>query len=83
MCSPGRIWRTAVHRAEHFRANLVRHPIVFDGIELTLTASIGIAEFDDALHRDVDELYCAADRAVYRAKAAGRNRVCLQEPALA
>jgi diguanylate cyclase (GGDEF)-like protein len=74
---------TAVHRAEHFRENLVRHPIVFDGIELTLTASIGIAEFDDALHHDVDELYCAADRAVYRAKATGRNRVCLQEPALA
>ena len=74
---------TAVQRAEHFRANLVRHPIALDGIELTLTASIGIAEFDGALHRDVDELYRAADRAVYRAKAAGRNRVCRQEPALA
>ena len=50
---------------------------------LAMTASIGIAEFDSAIHRDVDDLYSAADRAVYRAKSAGRNRVCADEPALA
>jgi diguanylate cyclase (GGDEF)-like protein len=74
---------TAMQRAEHFRANLVEHPIAMHGsaggMVLPMTTSIGIAEFDNAIHRDVDELYSAADRAVYRAKAAGRNRVCRDE----
>lgn len=54
-----------------------------DSVLLAMTASIGIAQFDRARHRDVDELYTAADSAVYRAKASGRNRVCLDEAALA
>ena len=84
---------TAMRRAEHFRENLAAHPIALhgstldgnalDGMVLAMTASIGIAGFDPAIHRDVDDLYSAADHAVYRAKAAGRNRVCADEPALA
>lgn len=71
----------AMQRAERFRASLAEHPVALDGIALTMTASIGIAEFDAALHEDVDALYHAADSAVYRAKAAGRNRVCRDESA--
>jgi len=67
----------AAQRAERFRASLVEHPIVLDGVVLTMTASIGIAQFNADLHEDDDALYHAADSAVYRAKAAGRNRVCL------
>jgi diguanylate cyclase len=70
----------AMLRAERFRASLAEHPVALDGIALTMTASIGVAEFDVALHEDVDALYHAADSAVYRAKAAGRNRVCRDEP---
>ena len=73
---------TTLQRAERFRANLVEHPIALDGIVLHMTASIGLAEFDPALHHEVDALYHAADSAVYRAKAAGRNRVCQQQPEL-
>ena len=72
----------AAQRAERFRANLVEHPIALDGIVLHMTASIGLAQFDPALHHDVDALYHAADSAVYRAKAAGRNRVCHEQPEL-
>jgi PleD family two-component response regulator len=43
---------------------------------LAVTASMGIAQFDSARHRDPDDLYRAADKSVYRAKAEGRNRVC-------
>jgi len=70
----------ATLRAEHFRASLAEHPIALDGVTLTMTASIGLAEFDAALHENDDALYHAADSAVYRAKAAGRNRVCREEP---
>ena len=78
----------ATQRAERFRRALVEHPIGIDGgaydnLVLALTASIGLATFDRALHRDVDELYSAADSAVYRAKAGGRNRVCSQPPPVA
>jgi diguanylate cyclase (GGDEF)-like protein len=69
----------AMQRAERFRASLVEHPIALDGLTLAMTASIGVAEFDPVRHDDVDALYHAADSAVYRAKAAGRNRVCRDE----
>ena len=72
---------TALQRAECFRANLVEHPVALHGIVLTMTASIGVAEFDKSIHRDDDELYRAADSAVYRAKAEGRNRVSRDEAA--
>ena len=71
---------TAMRRAERFRTSLVEDPVALDDIVLVMTASIGIAEFDHNLHQDNDALYHAADRAVYRAKAAGRNRVCCEEP---
>jgi len=69
---------TACARAERFREDLMRHPIAVEGILLAVTASMGIAQFDSARHRDLDDLYRAADRAVYRAKAEGRNRVCME-----
>lgn len=73
----------ALRRAEKFRSDLFEHPVALDGLTLPMTASIGIAEFDATLHPDDDALYHAADNAVYRAKAEGRNRVCVEEPATA
>ena len=72
---------SALQRAEKFRASLVEHPIAVNGLTLDMTTSIGVAEFDPEQHHDVDALYHAADSAVYRAKAAGRNRVCRNERA--
>ncbi|MCY7355144.1 MAG: diguanylate cyclase [Lysobacter sp.] len=74
---------TAMLRAERFREDLVTHPIALKDIVLAMTASIGVAEFDSTIHRDDDELYRVADSAVYRAKAAGRNRVWREEAPLA
>ena len=42
-----------------------------DGSEVSVTASVGLAAIDPAL--DVDALLVAADRALYAAKASGRN----------
>jgi diguanylate cyclase (GGDEF)-like protein len=43
---------------------------------LQVTVSIGVATLQ-AARRDLDELIAAADAALYRAKAQGRNQVCL------
>ena len=73
----------AMQRAERFRASLVEHPIAVDGLALRMTVSIGAAEFDRGRHQGHDALYHDADIAVYRAKKAGRNRVCRDEAAVA
>jgi len=52
---------------------VVQEPVVFDGREMGLSASLGISVYpDDA--RDAVELLKAADTAMYRCKEQGRNR---------
>jgi diguanylate cyclase (GGDEF)-like protein len=63
-------------RAESFRESLAARPLLVEGLLLPVTISIGWAEFEPAVHGEVDGLYRAADRALYRAKNEGRNRVC-------
>lgn len=48
---------------------------------LRITASLGVASFD-ARSTNVESLIAGADRALYRAKREGRNRVCLFESAM-
>src|SRR5207253_11432891 len=44
-----------------------------------VTVSIGVAEFAPGRGPAVEDVLVAADRALYRAKAAGRNQVALGE----
>lgn len=66
----------AMSRAHDFRGMCEREPISVGDIVIPITVSIGVVAFDYEIHRDGDGLYKAADSAVYRAKNAGRNRVC-------
>jgi diguanylate cyclase (GGDEF)-like protein len=45
-------------------------------VPLQVTVSIGVATLETS-RRDLDDLIAAADAALYRAKAQGRNQVCL------
>jgi diguanylate cyclase (GGDEF)-like protein len=66
----------AAARAEGVREALAAKPLLVDGKVLPVTISIGWAEFEPARNRAIDGFFRAADRALYRAKREGRNRVC-------
>ena len=65
----------AVRRAEAFRQDCASQMLALDDGEVRITVSIGIAALDPAGDSDGAKLFQAADSALYRAKAAGRNAV--------
>ncbi len=60
--------------AERTRALAEARPVEFRGEELRVTLSIGVARLEGA-GESLDDLLAKADRALYLAKANGRNRV--------
>mgnify|MGYP002712455160 CR=1 FL=1 len=69
--SPGE----AGQRAERLRAAVAAQPVRVDGIEVPVTLSIGIAHARPGGDVDLDALLATADRRLYLAKRAGRDRV--------
>jgi diguanylate cyclase (GGDEF)-like protein len=75
---------TAAQLAEDIRCALEAEKVVFEGKSLKITASIGVAGADKpGLFQSPAQLTAAADKAVYAAKAAGRNCVRLFRPTIA
>jgi diguanylate cyclase (GGDEF)-like protein len=74
---PGMSLQGAIAFAERARISIERETFYADArgdrVPFRLTISAGIAMLEPG-HRDIFELKAAADRALYRAKAAGRNR---------
>jgi diguanylate cyclase (GGDEF)-like protein len=73
--------------AERLRGRIADEPIAVGdsrdtSVLVDITVSVGVAELADA-GQDLDELLAAADAALYEAKNAGRNRICVMAPALA
>lgn len=62
-----------VARIEGVRAQIAARPIPADGHDVTITISGGIADLHEG--RDKEAVYASADKALYLAKALGRNRV--------
>ena len=71
----------AMQVAERIRGNIERARFVLDGRTAGITISVGVALFP-AHGRTLKELVARADRALYRAKEEGRNRVCLEDERL-
>jgi diguanylate cyclase len=64
--------------AERIRHRIANTPIpLFDTKSLNISASLGVASYDG--HPDYQHLMVRADRAMYKAKLLGRNRVVLAD----
>ncbi len=72
---PGITFDAAVAVAERIRAGIAAAVIEVDNHQINITASFGVSHYPSADITNLNELLKAADRALYMAKDAGRNRV--------
>jgi len=72
---PGCTSQDAFKLAERLRISMSQEPIVIPGGTIAVTSSLGVAASDTIAILDAPALIQAADTALYRAKAGGRNRV--------
>lgn len=63
--------------ADRLRAAVEETVVVYDGVSIQISASFGVASADVVAPGMADRLLTAADEALYKAKAAGRNRVMM------
>lgn len=61
--------------AERIRRQIESLKIVFDGVNIPLTATMGVSSFVPNTHKTPFDLIELADKALYQAKSSGRNRV--------
>ena len=63
-------------KAERIRQKIAEMPVSVDGRDIHVTVSGGIASYPTD-SKNGSELVACADRAMYRSKSEGKNRVCL------
>ncbi|MBA2664805.1 MAG: GGDEF domain-containing protein [Bradymonadaceae bacterium] len=66
--------------ADRLRQIVANTPFFYDGRNIAITISLGVAAIPELGARNGDELVAAADAALYDAKHAGRNRVMIAQP---
>ena len=68
--------RAALAAAERLRKIVKALKISIAGVDIQTSVSIGVASRETGM-ADADDMIRAADKALYAAKDAGRDRVCL------
>lgn len=63
--------------AERIRSSIENLDILYEGMHLNLTVSVGVAEYSPSMDKSGRQLVDRADKALYDAKQSGRNAVCL------
>ncbi|HEX8849264.1 MAG TPA: GGDEF domain-containing protein [Gemmatimonadaceae bacterium] len=74
---PDTAWQGAMTFAERLRRNVDEHAFKFetkDAPPITISVGVALAKGSDPVTHD--ELVESADRALYKAKSGGRNRIC-------
>jgi len=75
MVLPGCTSQDAFKLAERLRIGISQEPVKISEATIEVTSSLGVAASDTLAILDAAALIRAADKALYRAKAGGRNRV--------
>jgi len=63
--------------AQRIRESVAGSVTEYEGLKLSVTISLGVAEFDDFRDLSGKSIIDRADKAMYRSKQEGRNRVSL------
>lgn len=71
--------QTALKIANRLRENVESSVVEVDGVKIRCTVSAGVASMDDGIG-NLDALMKMADKALYLAKASGRNRIQVHQP---
>jgi diguanylate cyclase len=73
-------WKMALTLARRFQDQLAALPAPHAAMEFSVGASVGVAQLES--HEEVEEWLARADKALYRAKQNGRDRVCVADSLL-
>lgn len=76
---PGLGRMEAVKIAERLRVQIYNNPYEMSGININLTSSFGVCGFSTMSEDELSDVMIKADRALYKAKEDGRNRVAMSD----